>query len=92
MAKEVWFGMVAILSILAIIKNDVTYRHHKMICNAIYAYNMRMILDGRLGEIQVDYDDMESYHETFLRFWDWGPARILSPEKYEIIKPYIGEE
>lgn len=92
MAKEVWFGLVAILSILAFIKNDVTYRHHKMIGNAIYAYNMRMILYGGSGESQVGYDDMESYNETFLRFWDWGPTRILSPEKYEIIKPYIGEE
>lgn len=92
MLEEVWVCLVVILSILALVKNDVTYRNHKMIGDAIYAYNMRMILDGRSEEIQVGYDDIESYDETYLRFWDWGPTRILSPEKYEIIKPYIWEE
>ena len=40
---------------------------------------------------EVNYSDMERLSKTFFRIWDWSYDYILSEEKYEIIKPYIGE-
>lgn len=77
---------------LILLKNGVTFRHHERIIDAIYAYSMQLIEEGRWEDIQVEFNDMEPYDRTMLRLWDWGPTRILPPEKYEIIKPYIMEE
>ena len=92
MGKSVIFICFVIFSFILLAKNNVTYRHHYRIGCAIYAYKLQLIEERRLEESQVDYDDMENYDATLLRFWDWGPTRILPPEKYEIIKPYIMEE
>ena len=40
---------------------------------------------------EVNYSDMERFSKTFWRLWDWRYDYILSEEKYEIIKAYIGE-
>ena len=42
-----------------------------------------------LDDKNVSYDDMESDNKTLLRLWDWGYTRILPPEKFELIKPFI---
>jgi hypothetical protein len=40
---------------------------------------------------EVSYSDMERSVTTFCRIWNWSYDHILPQEKYEIIKPYIGE-
>lgn len=41
------------------------------------------------GGTDVTYADMESYLRTIIRFWDWGYTRILPPDKFEKIRPYL---
>lgn len=70
---------------LFLIKNEVTRKCRIIIVEAIGAY-----LRDHINEVTlVDFDDMESYDDTFNRIWDWGHTRILPKDKYELIKPYI---
>lgn len=80
-----------LLCCILLIKNYVTYNQHTKISNAIFAYNMYLIINGDycIGNNSVNYDDMESYESTLFRLWDWGCTRILPKEKFEIIKPYL---
>ena len=86
------FSLYMLIAVVILIKNNVTFQQHEKVINAIYAYSMKLIEEHRWEDIQVEFDDMEPYDRTMLRLWDWGPTRILPPEKYEIIKPYIMEE
>ena len=78
------------LFVLVIIKNEVTYRDHTKIANAIARYRLSRIKMGWV--CLVDFDDMESYDDTLTRWWDWGYTRILPPHLYAIIEPYIRKE
>lgn len=71
------------------IKNDITFKHHMRILNAICAYRMDCI--SNKVDALVDFSDVEDYDKTLLRVWDWSMKRILPKDKYEIIKPYIGK-
>lgn len=71
------------------IKNNVTHFNRMLVLNAIYLYRRDLIEQDKYDEAQVNMDDMESYDKTLWRLWDWGYKRILPPEKFEIIKPYI---
>ena len=68
-------------------KNNVTYKQHMRIMNAIFTYRKEKILNDEPPE--VEFDDMEDYDKTLLRVWDFGYKRILPKDKFEIIKPYI---
>ena len=81
LALTVFVGLIAI-------KNGVTFRAHMTISYAIHRYTTEQILNERY-EFDVTYDDMESYEKTLFRIWDWGYKRILPPDKFEIVKPYI---
>ena len=81
-------GLLLIWCIIALIKNEITFRNHKIIDDAIYHYNNNLIETEGRANFSL-YDDEESYEETLKRWWDWGYKRILPPEKYELIKPYI---
>lgn len=78
-----------VICIGALFKNENTYRNRTIISDAIADYSMHKIDRCQWNSIEVDFDDMESYEATFVRWWDWGYTRILPPEKFEIIKPYI---
>ena len=69
-------------------KNANTHKNHILINKAICVY--RMICIDRGENAVVDHDDAEDYDKTLWRLWDWGYTRILPKEKFEIIKPYIG--
>ncbi len=73
------------------IKNEVTFKNDMIICNAIYAYLSHLIEEGQYDPENrpVTFEDMEDYDTTLYRIWDWGYTRILPPEKFELIKPYI---
>lgn len=73
--------------VFRIVKCDVTRRNHDVIIDAIYEYTSDALTNQY--EIKVGYGDMESFEETDNRLWDWGYTRILPPEKFELIKPYI---
>lgn len=90
----VWFDIflvaIGLLFILVLIKNEITYKHQCLICDAIYLYHIDVIENTEHPHVyDVEFDDMEDYDRTFTRWWDWGYKRILPPEKYEIIKDYI---
>lgn len=88
----IFFYSVYCLAILACIvagiRNVFTYKNHTIIDTAIFLYQMDLINDN-VYEFDVSCGDEESYESTLKRWWDWGYERILPPEKYEIIKPYI---
>jgi hypothetical protein len=69
-------------------KNANTYKNQILINKAICVY--RMICIDRKENAVVDHDDAEDYDKTLWRLWDWGYTRILPKEKFEIVKPYIG--
>jgi hypothetical protein len=78
-----------IFGLIMLAKCDVTNRQRTKIRDAIHEYHYELIRKRRFGSYKVDYNDMETYNQTLFRLWDWGPTRILPPEKYEIIKQYI---
>ena len=83
-------GLAAVILVISAaldIRNAAVYRNRTIIINAILDYRLKCV-DLDISP-RVDYSDMELYRETFNRFWDFGYARILSPRKFRIIKPYI---
>lgn len=75
-----------------ICKNYNTYAIRHKILNAIHDYRMMVIINRSVTNklsLDVDFNDMEDYFTTLLRFWDWGYKNILTKERYEIIKDYI---
>lgn len=89
--------IVFIIGALALIKNEVTCRNHIKIIDAIYEYSINSLNkdfnNWQPGQPQpwnlVDTSDMENYDATLYRFWDWGYTRILPPDKFELIRPFI---
>lgn len=84
-------GIALILSyaILAILKNNNTYKNRRIILDAIHLYSMDCLKNNRCADIS--YTDMEEYDTTLYRWWDWGYTRILPECKFDLIKPYIKE-
>lgn len=80
-------AVILILGVIFGVKNWVTFMNHDKINNAIHLYEMQCLYKTK--EPLVSYEDMESYESTLFRLWDWGYKRILPPEKFEIIKPFI---
>lgn len=76
------FSIFCLATMLAI-KNCNTMRQHIVIETAIFRYN----LSHRGNEIP--HTVVESYTKTLYRVWDWGCSRIVDPETYSKIKPYI---
>lgn len=81
-------SILVFLFVLAI-KNEVTFRQQMRINDAIYNYHVDCINRECYSEVKVDWLDIESYDKTLFRLWDWSYKRILPPDKFEIIKPYI---
>ena len=69
-------------------KTFVTGVNRWVIADAILAYQMECIYDGK--EFCVTQDDQEDFNDTLWRLWDWSYNRILDEDKYRTIKPYIG--
>ena len=82
--------VILIFCLIATIKNTNTFNCHEKIGKAIYKYKTRCIEECAWDDLHsIEYKDMEDYNKTFWRLWDWGYTRILSKDKFEIIKPYI---
>lgn len=82
----IWFA-VFLLAMLLRIKSENAYMNRSDLIDAMFLYGLDCAENGR--QRCVHYKDMESYEKTVLRLWDWGYTRILPPEKYEILKPYL---
>lgn len=87
-----WVAAIIMLCV-ALLKNNATIKAHRIIAEAIYAYQLDRIEKEYMCSTpitnEVEYSDMEDYSKTFKRFYDWGYTRILSKDKFEIIKPFI---
>lgn len=81
--------ILALYTLVLSVKSDVASRNRKIILNAIYKYHIECIEKHRYSEIIVEYFDLEPYEKTVYRLWDWGYTRILPPDKFEVIKPYL---
>ena len=75
------------VNVFFLIKNNNAYKNHIIIVEAIYEYCIEKNVDFALFYNMY----MEDYDDTLNRFWDWGYTRILPPEQFELIKPYIKE-
>ena len=71
------------------VKNANTAKKRYLIIAAIFKHNMHWIEMGIGRPFVIDYPDMESYYKTLFRLWDWGYTRILPPDKFDIIEPFI---
>ena len=83
------YVIILACSIVVMLKNNNTFKNHKIIIDAIYRYHMAHIKSTLNGPWEVDYTDMEPYDKTKFRMFDWGYKHILPWRKYMIIKPYI---
>ena len=93
--------LIALCGIVGLLKNRNTFKNHSKISNAIYAYidhesdraYKEAVCDKKdfyeCYKPKVYFDDMEDYNVTYQRWWDWGYTRILPPDKFEIIKPFL---
>ena len=81
--------VVLVFLILLLIKNEVTAKNQLKIVHAINNY-AKETKDVETACCLLG--DMESYHETLFRLWDWGCGNILPKPGYELIKPYIREK
>lgn len=79
--------MMIFVCIYMLVKNDITFKNHRIIDNAILKYQLHCI--AKKIPFEVDYGDVEDYDTTLYRFWDWGYTRLLPKEKFELIKPFI---
>lgn len=82
------FG-VELFCLVMFAKTEVTGRQRMRIVNAIWRYECERFDKGCWEKAEVNYNDMEPFDKTLFRLWDWDCKRILPPEKYEIIKPYL---
>jgi hypothetical protein len=83
------YTVIAVCSILGV-KNQVTFKMHNKIGNAIFRYKMHCLDNDDIeGHCKVDFDDAESYYSTLFRIWDWGYKYILPADKFELVKPFI---
>lgn len=87
---------IVLFSIFYDAKNDNTLKNRMKIHFAINNMTLEAMRAGdtdAYNEIMVNlYDNMEPYDKTFWRFWDWGYKRILPPEKFKLVEPYITED
>ena len=81
-------GVIIILLIVALVKNEVTYRNRLKILNAIFRYDLDQI-DLGICYFPDLVSEMESYDKTLWRWWDWGYTKILPPNYFKLIKPFI---
>ena len=80
-------GVMVITSLFGFLKVKNTVKQRKRIHKAIFKYQMRYVANE--ATVTVFFDDMEEYEKTLYRFWDWSCKRILPPEKFKIIEPFI---
>lgn len=79
---------VGLCIIWGTMKNENTYMNRMLIIKGIWMYNRSRVSNDEW----ISFDVMESYDDTFKRWWDWGCTRIVPPYAYKKIKPYLKGE
>lgn len=80
--------LVIVFCIYMMLKNENTFRVHKLLLNAIYLQNIEKINVGKF-EKKISFDVIENYDKTFWRLWDWSYKRCVSPDVLQELKPYL---
>ena len=84
----VGFGVLAMLfCVFMLIRNSVVYENHMKIINAIHEYNQQQISLHNF-DLTIEYYT-EPYDRTMWRLWDFGCKRIVTPDIYKKIEPYL---
>lgn len=80
--------IIVVFYLIWFTRMHVAYTNHIKMIDAICWYRCNCIENGIKS--MVDYDDMESMILTIARIWDFDCKNILPLDKYQYIKPYIG--
>lgn len=91
------FVTIVILMIIFLtyiwVKIDNAYKNQKIILDAIYDYLSDEYKKSQcLRTDLVSFADMEELTTTLFRLWDWSYERILPPEKFKLVEPYINKK
>lgn len=82
------FSVALVLTIifvfLLLYKNDITYKHHIRLIDAIFEYQ-----NNNNFTTDISYDQIEDYGRSLFRLWDWGYKNIVSKDVYKKIEKYI---
>lgn len=81
-----------VFGVVLFIRTNVAYRNQTIIGDAVLAYSIDMINRDMFEAIEVRFRDIEPFERTMFRLWDFGYTRLLPPDKFEIIRPYIEEK
>ena len=92
--------VVILFCCIMLLKNNNTFKNHVIISDAIAEYAKHLIdtdLNAYRKFVKESPDKhsvfsyAEDYDKTLWRLWDWGYTRILPPDIFELIKPFIKE-
>lgn len=85
----VGYGLaVVFLGIFALVRMEVVSRNRIKIIDAIFAYQTFQLHLGNIDHTDF-YSKMETFEQTERRIWDWGYTRILPPNYFKLIEPFI---
>ena len=82
------YMLLLVFALVIIVKNQNALKQQLEILHAIRDYNMHCIETNEFSKM-IEVEEMEAYEATLFRLWDWGCTRILPPEKFELVKPYL---
>lgn len=81
-------GIVGLIGCgIMLIKNQITYKNLILITCAIHKHN----IDSANHGAAIDYDCMKDYDRAFYNLFYWGYKKLVPPEIYKKIRPYIAE-
>lgn len=81
--------IIVVYCVMMIIKNNVNYKNHNKILNAIDNYNFDMIKQGKPENVIHCGDEIKNYDKILNNIFDWGYKNILPKDKFEKIRNYI---
>ncbi len=83
-------GILFIIALFIFFRNGIAFEKRNNIRKAISTYNWNMIKEEKYAEERIEYEDMESYWLTLIKFYRFGYKGIMKkPEDYEKIKEYL---
>lgn len=82
------YMLIIAFGLVMLVKTENTFNQRMEILDAVHSYNMHCIEINECSRM-IDFEEMEEYEATLFRLWDWGCTRILPPEKFELVKPYL---
>lgn len=84
--------IIALMALTVFLKFVMTLLNFKTIELAIFKYEIIQMTKGEYNANDTLYKYMRSMAMIFINPFDWGYKHILPPDKYELVKPYLGRE